>query len=56
MCPPWPSLALPGLPQDSTCLWESLPAEVMDAALKTHHTALRRTMLLHDAYESATEG
>ncbi|KAG2481897.1 hypothetical protein HYH03_019141 [Edaphochlamys debaryana] len=42
--------------QDSTCLWESLPASVMDVALKTHHRVIRQLLIQHAGYESATEG
>ncbi|KAG2442801.1 hypothetical protein HXX76_002880 [Chlamydomonas incerta] len=42
--------------QDSTCLWESLPAEVMDAAVKLHHRVIRELLLPHHGYESCTEG
>ncbi|PNH05655.1 Adenylate cyclase [Tetrabaena socialis] len=42
--------------QDSTSLWESLPAHVMDMAIKMHHVVFRRLMVVHRAYESATEG
>ncbi|KAG2485587.1 hypothetical protein HYH03_015748 [Edaphochlamys debaryana] len=41
---------------DSTCLWESLPASVMDVALKTHHRVIRQLLIQHAGYESATEG
>ncbi len=40
--------------QDSTSLWESLPAEVMDVAIRLHHGAMRKLMVTHRAYESAT--
>ncbi|EFJ41572.1 hypothetical protein VOLCADRAFT_98419 [Volvox carteri f. nagariensis] len=43
-------------PGDSTRLWESLPAHVMDAALQIHHRVVRQTLLMHRGYESATEG
>ncbi|GIL91187.1 hypothetical protein Vretimale_18827, partial [Volvox reticuliferus] len=42
--------------QDSTVLWEGLPAEVMDAAVKLHHRVIREQLLKHKGYESATEG
>ncbi|MEW5301527.1 MAG: hypothetical protein WDW36_004384 [Sanguina aurantia] len=42
--------------QDSTALWESLAAEVMDRAIKEHHDCMRRLLLKHSGYESATEG
>ncbi|GFR50076.1 hypothetical protein Agub_g12220 [Astrephomene gubernaculifera] len=41
---------------NSTALWESLPEEVMDQALKLHHSCLRVLLARHDGYESATEG
>jgi hypothetical protein len=41
--------------QDSTLLWENLPAAVMDSALKAHHCIIRQTLLLYRGYESATE-
>ncbi|KAG2440556.1 hypothetical protein HYH02_010140 [Chlamydomonas schloesseri] len=40
--------------QDSTSLWESLPAEVMDVAIRLHHGAMRRLLVTHHGYESAT--
>ncbi|KAG2450079.1 hypothetical protein HYH02_000183, partial [Chlamydomonas schloesseri] len=42
--------------QDSTCLWESLPAEAMDSAVKLHHRVIRELLLPHHGYETATEG
>ncbi|GLC40308.1 hypothetical protein PLESTM_001047100 [Pleodorina starrii] len=42
--------------QDSTSLWESLQAEVMDAAVKLHHRTIRELLVRHAGYESATEG
>ncbi|GIL52667.1 hypothetical protein Vafri_8489 [Volvox africanus] len=42
--------------QDSTALWEMLPSNVMDRAIKEHHTCLRKLLLKHSGYESATEG
>ncbi|KAG2500013.1 hypothetical protein HYH03_002295 [Edaphochlamys debaryana] len=42
--------------QDSTALWEALPAAVMDASVGLHHACLRRLLLKHWGYESATEG
>ncbi|GIL48312.1 hypothetical protein Vafri_4593 [Volvox africanus] len=42
--------------QESTSLWESLPAEVMDSAVKLHHRVMRELLLKHSGYESATEG
>lgn len=42
--------------QNSTLLWETLPAEVMDAAIGCHHKVFRSLMAAHNAYESATEG
>jgi class 3 adenylate cyclase len=42
--------------QDSTHLWEMLPAKVMDAAVKEHQQVIRRKMQQHFGYESATEG
>ncbi|GLI62352.1 hypothetical protein VaNZ11_004969 [Volvox africanus] len=42
--------------QDSTVLWEGLPADVMDAAVKLHHRVIREQLLKHKGYESATEG
>ncbi|EFJ49433.1 guanylyl and adenylyl cyclase family member, partial [Volvox carteri f. nagariensis] len=40
--------------QDSTALWEMLPSNVMDRAIKEHHTCLRKLLLKHSGYESAT--
>ncbi|GIM07985.1 hypothetical protein Vretimale_11962, partial [Volvox reticuliferus] len=42
--------------QDSTTLWEALPADVMSEAVRLHHTCVRRLLLVHGGYESATEG
>ncbi|GFR47140.1 hypothetical protein Agub_g8830 [Astrephomene gubernaculifera] len=42
--------------QDSTSLWEALPEDVMDAALRTHHAVVRQALGKHAGYESATEG
>eukprot|EP00198_Chlamydomonas_reinhardtii_P005368 XP_001694704.1 predicted protein [Chlamydomonas reinhardtii] len=42
--------------ESSTQLWEDLPAEVMAAAMHLHHAAVRRLLLRHEGYESATEG
>ncbi|KAG2433775.1 hypothetical protein HXX76_008135 [Chlamydomonas incerta] len=41
---------------DSTLLWESLPADVMDVALHLHHDCLRRLATVCGGYESMTEG
>ena len=41
--------------ENSTRLWESLPAEVMDAALEVHHRLLRGLLRNHLGYESYTE-
>eukprot|EP00198_Chlamydomonas_reinhardtii_P005062 XP_001694398.1 predicted protein [Chlamydomonas reinhardtii] len=41
---------------NSTALWESLPEEVMDLALKLHHACLRSLLARFNGYESATEG
>ncbi|EFJ45840.1 hypothetical protein VOLCADRAFT_118195 [Volvox carteri f. nagariensis] len=41
---------------NSTGLWESLPEEVMDQALKLHHACLRALLQRFNGYESATEG
>ena len=47
----------PPLPlQDSTVLWETAEAHVMDAALKLHHRCIRQALVQHNGYESATEG
>ncbi|GFR47145.1 hypothetical protein Agub_g8835 [Astrephomene gubernaculifera] len=42
--------------QSSTTLWEALPVSVMDAALKLHHTTIRRMLAEYDGYETGTEG
>ncbi|KAG2444465.1 hypothetical protein HXX76_001217 [Chlamydomonas incerta] len=42
--------------QNSTVLWETLPPEVMDAAIRCHHDVLRGLLQPHGGYESATEG
>ncbi len=41
--------------QDSTALWEALPAAVMSEAVRLHHTCVRKLLLSHKGYESATE-
>ncbi|GFR40153.1 hypothetical protein Agub_g709 [Astrephomene gubernaculifera] len=42
--------------ENSTNLWEALPAEVMQAALQLHDGLIRRLLARHGGYESATEG
>ncbi|KAG2486636.1 hypothetical protein HYH03_014692 [Edaphochlamys debaryana] len=42
--------------QDSTRLWETLPAAVMDASVQLHHVCIRRCATSCGGYESATEG
>ncbi|GLI69051.1 hypothetical protein VaNZ11_013593 [Volvox africanus] len=42
--------------ESSTTLWESLPADVMDAAMQVHDATIRSLATLHDGYESANEG
>ncbi|GLI61280.1 hypothetical protein VaNZ11_003629 [Volvox africanus] len=42
--------------EGSTRLWEELPEVVMDCALRLHHACLRRVLVRHQGYESATEG
>ncbi|KAG2450151.1 hypothetical protein HYH02_000253 [Chlamydomonas schloesseri] len=42
--------------QDSTSLWEALPPVEMDTAIDAHHACLRKLLLKHEGYESATEG
>ncbi|KAG2426057.1 hypothetical protein HXX76_013247 [Chlamydomonas incerta] len=42
--------------ESSTQLWEELPAEVVAAGMHLHHAAVRRLLLRHEGYESATEG
>ncbi|GIL58939.1 hypothetical protein Vafri_13943 [Volvox africanus] len=37
--------------QDSTVLWEGLPADVMDAAVKLHHRVIREQLLKHKGYD-----
>ncbi|GIL68615.1 hypothetical protein Vafri_21869 [Volvox africanus] len=41
---------------NSTGLWESLPEEVMDQALKLHNTCMRALLVRFNGYESTTEG
>jgi len=41
--------------QSSTSLWERASADVMNASLELHHTTIRRVLLRHNGYESATE-
>lgn len=36
-------------------LWEMLSVEVMDTVIKLHHTTIRKQLLQHSGYESATE-
>ena len=45
----------PVLLQSSTLLWEQVAAETMDAALKLHHSVVRRVAAHNNGYESATE-
>lgn len=40
--------------QNSTVLWEQLPEEVMDLALKLHHSTFRTLLPRYDGYESGT--
>ena len=42
--------------EDSTVLWETIPAPAMDEALLLHHACLRAVAAKHKGYESATEG
>ncbi|KAG2493636.1 hypothetical protein HYH03_008153 [Edaphochlamys debaryana] len=42
--------------EGSTTLWEELPELVMGNALQEHHRCLRRVLVRHRGYESATEG
>ncbi|GIL66409.1 hypothetical protein Vafri_19932 [Volvox africanus] len=42
--------------QDSTSLWENLPADTLARAVDIHHHCVRRLALKHGGYESATEG
>ncbi|PNW85864.1 hypothetical protein CHLRE_03g202202v5 [Chlamydomonas reinhardtii] len=42
--------------EGSTSLWEALPEEVMDRALRVHHITVRTVGRKYSAYESATEG
>ena len=37
-------------------LWEVADAYVMDVALRLHHRCIRRLLVAHNGYESATEG
>src|SRR4051812_17065438 len=50
------STCLCGMMQGSTKLWESLPAAIMDEAVRLHTVCMRRLILAHHGYESATEG
>jgi hypothetical protein len=54
----WPmTLALYGLlPQNSTSLWEMLPTNVMDEAMRLHDECLRAHLATYQGYESASEG
>ncbi|EFJ42204.1 hypothetical protein VOLCADRAFT_97752 [Volvox carteri f. nagariensis] len=42
--------------QNSTVLWESIPAFSMDKAVRLHHACLRKLLRPFNGYESATEG
>lgn len=42
--------------QNSTTLFEILPTEVMDRAMRLHDECFRRNLTKHRGYESATEG
>eukprot|EP00798_Chlamydomonas_sp_ICE-L_P005939 gene5939-33516_t len=42
--------------QDSTKLWETLDSSVMDESINLHHSIIRKCILSHSGYESATEG
>ncbi|KAG2428782.1 hypothetical protein HXX76_011482 [Chlamydomonas incerta] len=42
--------------QNSTLLWEMLPAEVMNTCLSIHHEEVRRALEAHDGFEASTEG
>ena len=41
---------------DSTSMWETLDSEVMNKALRIHHTVIRRLVRTYRGYEQATEG
>jgi hypothetical protein len=56
-CPVWRGTAHAALVlrlQNSTVLWESLPADVMEQAMRLHHATFRRLLAKHNGYESAT--
>ena len=40
--------------QNSTVLWESLPPDVMERAMRLHHATFRQLLTRHNGYESAT--
>ncbi|GFH28764.1 guanylate cyclase domain-containing protein, partial [Haematococcus lacustris] len=42
--------------QDSTVIWETLPADVTDQAVKLHHEVIRQSSMVHRGYECCTEG
>ncbi|KAJ9524753.1 hypothetical protein QJQ45_024359 [Haematococcus lacustris] len=42
--------------QDSTVIWETLPADVTDQAVKLHHEVIRHSSIAHRGYECCTEG
>ncbi|GFH25227.1 guanylate cyclase domain-containing protein, partial [Haematococcus lacustris] len=42
--------------QDSTVIWETLPADVTDQAVKLHHEVIRQSSIAHRGYECCTEG
>ncbi|KAL6754416.1 hypothetical protein V8C86DRAFT_354545 [Haematococcus lacustris] len=42
--------------QDSTTLWETLSQDDMNAAVELHHSLVRKLLVQHHGYESATEG
>ncbi|KAG2441834.1 hypothetical protein HXX76_003442 [Chlamydomonas incerta] len=42
--------------ENSTTLWETLPADVCQSAIQLHHSTIRRAADTFKGYESATEG
>ena len=55
-CTQSPACLSPLPAQNAAVLWESVPAEVMDAALSLHSETFRRLLPRHQGYESCADG
>ncbi|KAG2454151.1 hypothetical protein HYH02_001187 [Chlamydomonas schloesseri] len=53
--PGWVVLCVTDI-ENSTTLWETLPADVCQSAIQLHHTTIRRAADAFNGYESQTEG